>query len=149
MKKFKTSLEEAAPNTLCKSPLENNPGTLPNPLSRSFRTIGARNNFPATTSGLRYSTHTYTLSTRSTKAKFRVYATSIITFALSRETGRQSLPMFSTVLAENFLVKAIPNTSPPVHNLYHSEYTIRTFFLGFIRRWSEQPLAPVPATHSE
>lgn len=107
VEKFKTTLGEAARNGPRESPLENNPGTLPNPLSRSFRAIGARNNFPATTSGLRrHSIHTYTLSNRSAKAKLRVHA--IPRFALSGETGRRSLPTFSTALAENFLVEAIP-----------------------------------------
>ncbi|KYN11100.1 hypothetical protein ALC57_16759, partial [Trachymyrmex cornetzi] len=61
--------------------------TLPNPFSRSFRTIGARNNFPATISNLRYfSTYTYTLSIRSTKAKFRIYETLPRLLVSSRET---------------------------------------------------------------
>lgn len=124
---------------LCKLPLENNSGTLPNPLSRSFRTIGIRNNFLATTSSLRCSTYIYTLSIPSTKANFRVDARLLVS---SRGTGRQSLPTSFAVLTENFLARAI--TSPSVHNLYHLERTIRTFFLGLIRRWSEQPLVPTP-----
>ncbi|KYN39658.1 hypothetical protein ALC56_06153, partial [Trachymyrmex septentrionalis] len=80
--------------------------TLPNPFSRSFRIIGARNNFPAIISGLRYSTYTYTLSIRGTKAKFRVYATSI-TLVSSRETGRQSLPTFSTTYS-SLLLRTYP-----------------------------------------
>lgn len=74
---------------LCKSPLENNSGTLPNPLSRSFRTIGVCNNFPATASSLRCSTYTYALSISSTKANFRVDARLLVS---CRGTGRQSLP---------------------------------------------------------
>lgn len=148
IKKFKATLkprETCSANCHFRIILVHFP-TLPNPLSRSFRTIGARNNFPANHQQFTV-LHLY-LHTLYSKHKSEVSSLRYFDYS-SRKTGRQSLPTFSTVLAENFHVKAISITSPSVHNLYHPEHTISSFFFVLIRRWSKQPLAPTPATHSE
>lgn len=72
-----------------------------------------------------------THSTRSKREVSGLRYASII-FVWSREIGRQST---SSTILKDFLARAIPITSPPVHNLYHSKtHKIRTFFLRFIRR---------------
>lgn len=131
MKKFIGIFGEIARETCCaKLALGNNPGTLPNPLSRSFRTIGALVTIslrpPEQFTVLHPCLHTLRSEHKSQVP--RVYVTSIIRLEKPEDSHFRRSPRYSPRTFLRKQCRAHVITSSQL--ISSRRHTVRTFFLG-------------------